>query len=389
MSVALKRKPLERFVPHHGKLETVRNQLDADDLLIAWVETEGALQAVAINKQSEQFWTVADRAPVLQQIAQLLNEIGLQGKPLRSSQEAKLAYTKTAAALSKTLFPPAIQKTIQNADRLFVIPSGNLWYLPFELLPESDADSTTPLLSRHAVCYVPTIGLLAATTGAAPAVAETVGIVGNMFSADRVSNQAETEWLLKAVPNSHRIDLSQKLAISSPTWLRIRADQIWVAASIPMSKNPWDSRLFPLDASRETLLSTWLQMPLKSPSRVFELGMHSAAEMAQFDGGNEIFLPACVLMASGTRAALLTRWPVGGKSSRMALGRLLEELQFEAPSTAWQRSAIALWAEQLASADEPALPPAWKNETTTLGGDHPLFWSSYILVGDHHAPSQP
>ncbi len=386
---ALKRWPLERFAPLPASLAEIRRAMQDDDLVIAWVETEKSLLGIAINKNTEESWRVDDRAAALQHIQQLLAAIGVPGQAKRDEQEVREAVQLSAAALSKLLLPENIRTMTQAANRLIIVPSGNLWYLPFEVLPDSDALNPAPLLARHRITYLPTIGSIQLIVGAAPNVVDTAGVVGSFFSNNRATNAQMSDSLVQVIPNSQRIDLTQKLPALPTHWLRLRADQLWVAADSPFPKNPWDLRILPFNGNRDNVLGSWLQSPLKSPARVILCGMHSSAEAKVLAGGNELFLPACTLLSSGTRAAILTRWPVGGRSTQIALARLLEELQFESPSAAWQRSAIALWAEQLPAEDEPALPPAIRNGTALVDGDYSLLWSGYFLVGDHEAPKPP
>lgn len=385
-NLALKRWPLDRFAPVRGSLEGVRQVIGDDDLMITWVESDKSLLGMAIGKNTEEVWKIDERDVVLRQLQQLLTSVGSTGQSKRDEQEVREAVQLSASALAKLLFPDRVRTIMQSAQRLIIVPSGNLWYLPFELLPVDDTVTPIPLLARRRTVYLPTIGSIRFASGAAPPINGCVGVTGSFFSNDRDLNNQLSNNVVQAVPNSLRIDLTQKLPSLPAHWLRHRADLLWVAADSPSPKNPWELRILPLNGNRENLLSSWLQVPLSSPSRVILFGMHTAAEGAPLAGGNDLLLPACTLLASGTRSIILSRWPVGGRSSQVALSRLLDELQFESPSSAWQRTAIALWAEQFPAQDELALPNSIRNGTALIDGDYAQLWSGYMLIGDHQAP---
>jgi hypothetical protein len=266
-----------------------------------------------------------------------------------------------------------------------VVPSGNLWYLPFDLLPMSDADPRTPLLARHPVCYVPTMAHVRQINAPAPVVRNTVGLFNTFFAVDRTTNQTLSSQIAKGSAQSVKLDVQQKSTLSTPSWLRLRSDQIWIAAELPMVKTPWELRVLPIEPSRENALANWMQSPLQAPVRLFLPGLQSSAQRVEMNGGNELFVPACTFMAAGVRSAWVSRWKVGGRSAHTALGRVLEELEYESPTSAWQRAAIALWAEKLPTGEETLLPAA-KGLPATVSGSHPLLWSGYMMIGDHRAP---
>jgi hypothetical protein len=274
---------------------------------------------------------------------------------------------------------------IAGAQRVVVIPNGNLWYLPFELLPASQSDPRKPLLARHAVCYLPTLAHVRQINSPPPVTQNMVGVVSPFFSTDRETNQSLCSQIGQSVKNSSRFDAQQKATLSTPSWLRLRSDQLWVASELPMAKTPWELRLIPIEPSQENALAHWMQSPLRAPARLFLPGLQSSAQRVEMNGGNELFVPACTLMSAGVRSVWMSRWKVGGRSALTALSRVIDELEFESPSAAWQRTAIALWAEKLPTADEPVLPNA-RSLPPTIDGNHPLLWSGYMMLGDHSPP---
>ena len=79
----------------------------------------------------------------------------------------------------------------------------------------------------------------------------------------------------------------------------------------------------------------------------------------------------------------MSRWPVGGMSSSAYLQRVRQEIQSgNTISGAMRRATVALWAEQFATLDEPILKPTGNDLPPLISGEHPLFWGSYMAIGD-------
>ncbi|MCC6509692.1 MAG: hypothetical protein IT423_11325 [Pirellulaceae bacterium] len=383
MMLALQRIALPRHQPAPVGLDDVQQRLRSSDVLISFVHSPTNVYGAAISKTAHHVWVVPE-SPVLDaKIALLLTQIGLRGAP-NLDVGMKAPWRTTASELSKLLLPEQARQMVAAGERTIIVPSGNLWYLPFDLLP-LDADGRVPLLARHPTCYLPTLSHVRLLGSAAPTVRNTIGIYNSFFANERVANQTLCGQIGQGLPQSLRLDSQQKSGLSTPSWLRLRGDQIWVASELPMVKTPWELRVLPLEPSQENALANWMQSPLRGPSRLFLPGLQTGASIVEMKGGNELFIPACTFMVSGVRSTWMSRWKVGGRSTHTALGRLLDEMQYESPSSAWQRSAIALWAEKIPTAEEPVLPSA-KSLPSTIDGSHPLLWSGYMVLGDHLAP---
>ena len=96
------------------------------------------------------------------------------------------------------------------------------------------------------------------------------------------------------------------------------------------------------------------------------------------DKGDEVFLAACGLMASGSRTALLSRWRVGGQSTTKLIKEFVQEMPHESAAGAWRR-AVELCGE---STLDPATEGRLKATATSdpLKADHPFFWAGYLLI---------
>ena len=67
-------------------------------------------------------------------------------------------WKETAANIATELFAGQLPSLVDGTKRLWIVPDGPLWFLPFDLLPVSDPSG--PLLGKKCdIAYTPTPGL--------------------------------------------------------------------------------------------------------------------------------------------------------------------------------------------------------------------------------------
>lgn len=380
--VALKRKPFDRFLPQAATLEQVQAALKPGDLMLAWVTVGDRLQAAAIHAEGVETWSVPKSLNFSKQIESLLDEIGLQGKDApRAALANEAAWRVTAQNLFEGLIPERAQTLVAVAKRLIIVPDGPLWYLPFDLLPESSKTAAEPWLVRRPIVYLPTLGSVALMRNDPPTVRNSLVVASTYFANDKALNEQLTNSLLAMLDQPLRSDSTARPGLPANLNLQLYVDQLLVTHKVEATAMTWDIDLFPLDGSRYSKLSGLVESPRRAPLRILMPGYETLAARGTTGDGREIFLPACALLHSGSRSMLLSRWSVGGRSSHAALKRFLSELTSECASVAWQRSALALWAEDFPVADEPAFKVNSK-DLTLISGLHPKLWSGYMVIGD-------
>ncbi|MCC7338908.1 MAG: CHAT domain-containing protein [Pirellulaceae bacterium] len=385
--ISLQRRPLDRCSPPPAELERLQSRLADGDLVLGLVLTGQQLIGVALTRELAMHWQVSDAEQVDTKLRALLAEVGTAHDPqsitVIDATSPAAAWHDSAQQLASKLFPAEVQTLLVGCQRVIMIPHDRLWYVPYELLPLATDAGTMPWIAHHAVTYVPTLGSIELAFADAPDVKETVGIVDGFFAPDGASNQALAQAVGQAIPGSHTLSLAQKLNIPSTAWLKLRTDQLWVGATVDASERGWDARVLPLGNEDQSRVGSWLSAPHTSPARVLLPGLRTAIGHGQLAQGDELFLPICALLYSGTKHACLSRWPVGGTSTATLLQRQLEELQSESPSAALRRAVLALWPEQFVSAEEPSMLPVSRNTPTLISGSHPLLWSGYMAIGDY------
>jgi CHAT domain-containing protein len=132
-------------------------------------------------------------------------------------------------------------------------------------------------------------------------------------------------------------------------------------------------------------LADWMLLPISGVEQAVFPGFHTSSENAlkRASTGDEVFLTATSLMATGCRTALLSRWRVGGQSTADLVREFVQELPHQPASAAWRRS-VQLASERLL---DPALEPRVRpGASDGVPGGHPFFWSGYMLLDTGATP---
>ncbi len=386
--LSLQRRHLERMAPPAANLKAVQQKLDKHDVVLALVLGGKQIFGLAVTADQTHAWQVNDADKLTNSLSALVAEIGLVRVGLKASQptdtlKPNAAWRATAEKLTAHVFPAEVQTMLAACERVIMIPHDQLWYVPYELLPLGANAGNPPWIVHHAVTYVPTLGSIEFAFSSEPAVKETTGIVGSFFALDPPTNIAAAEAVAQSAPSSHLINLAQNVSVPSASWLKLKTDLLWVATKIDSSDNAWELPVIPIGKPNLMGVGKWLDTPRTSPAIVLLPGLQTGLSQGKMARGNELFLPVCAMLYSGTRTACLGRWPVGGSSAKTFLQREIEELQSERPSAAFRRSVLAQWTEQFLIAEEPILLPVAKESPPLILGSHPLLWSGYMSIGDY------
>ncbi|GIW98697.1 MAG: hypothetical protein KatS3mg111_2030 [Pirellulaceae bacterium] len=392
--LALSRYSLPRFVPWEMTSVPAASVVPPTDAILAWAVSNSGALGILITEDGVETWRVEQVDAVRSRIALLLREIGLvrQQAPLLPSvvMASEAAWRQTAEELRDLLLPADIQARLHQAQRWIIVPHEQLWYLPWELLPEPQqgGGGGQRVLAMHEVVYAPTLGMSLRSHPGGSALNTTVGVQGRLLAADLALNAQLHQSLVAARPGTLVIDANQKVNYPSPVWLRARTDLLWSTQTVDIRDRELEVTWIPPVRGQGDPLRGWLRVPLGGPSLVILPGINGGLATGGLGDGDELFLPACALQVSGVRGAVLSRWPTGGRSTAALLERYLREVSLGSWSAAWRRSVLSMWANQWLIAEEPALLPAGKEAENLVTGEHPLLWAGYLHIGDGVADDQ-
>ncbi|WP_164101252.1 CHAT domain-containing protein [Candidatus Laterigemmans baculatus] len=344
--------------------------------VVSFVPLGNRIVGIAALPTGASMWLVENSSAIGTRAKRLLADIGVGRRRAGQSQLPSDDAWRSAAVELREALLPADKLPLEGLKHLVIVPSGPLWYLPFELLPVADEESAL-IGNAVAVSYAPTPGL-AIHPPPDTSVGDSVGYVTKLFFAPKVPEE-EADWVAK-LRDEHETSVSLPESGSIPgRFISARLRTLWVAAADqPPASGPAALQSSPLiyDAkSNQGSLAEWMRFPWGAPRTVLLPGFRSRLN----GDGSELFYTAIALHAAGTPEALLARWPVGGVSTATMMSEMLQELPNEDALSAWRRAVQVLRGSELDPTAEPLLSEGDRGRVD-LTGDEPLFWTGYMVL---------
>ncbi len=376
--IALSRGTLPMVTPHPVVDETAAGRLPTGTGLLTLVDLDAAIICTLHAGKESHVWAVPSGRGVANEIIKVLRGIGASGRPAASRLDDSESWKGDAASLRRRLIPNEQLDAFAGIDQLLIVPSGPLWYLPFELLPMGDQNA--PLLGDTlSLRYATTPGLaLYPSRPAQPELA--IGTAAQLFFAvrDRDLNSQLMENVVSAV------ERHQSLAAGAPVPSGQIGDAIGFFAALgaitPNTSAPLMTSVSLFDKNVQTApLAAWLRFPGQPAAGIFLPGYRTSAVAGQLGDGRELFMTLTALQVAGVRDVVISRWPVGGESTAILTKEFLQELPFAGVEPAWRRAVQTLRRSSLNPDSEPLLGNK-DQKRDELTGDHPLFWAGYLIA---------
>lgn len=286
--------------------------------------------------------------------------------------------------MAQAIFAPIAKELPTTAlaalDELVIVPDGDYWYFPFEMVPVENGNNKQLLTDLVKIRYAPTAGLAVGDERPAQSGARVI-VHGRLYNRETESITADAaERLKQQQPQSYvlRRRLPAASRYVAPSWRQlIVLDDIEDAQRNALD---WSVAQFDRGKAGGSLLD-WLELPWGGPELVVLPGFHTAAErgMRGKINGDEVLVATTALLATGTRTALLSRWRSGGQISMDLIREFCGGLADSTPAASLQRSMALARSTEL----DPSVEPRLKNVdvNTTPSAEHPFFWASYMLLG--------
>ncbi len=379
-TLALQRTDLPVAFPRPLTAKSDWEPLADEDAVLAFIPAGDNVLGVLATNNKTTVWPVAGFRTMPQQIARLMQEVGVVR---RRSGTAQLpaddqAWQAMALSIRDRLIPN--MELLAQTKRLAIVPTGALWYLPFEMLPTAEAGSAR-LNAATKITYAPTPGLAIHAVPASDSNLP-VAILTDLFFAPRDAERNEeiAQTLQAAVENP--------LVLPGPAsapgqWIGASSRHLVVAAPVTPAKAPLPFAWSPLvydGGMPGGQLADWMRLPFQPPESLALPGLRTGAVQAQAGHGEELFYASMALHASGVSKLILSRWPVGGESTGLLLKEYVQELPFIGSDAAWRRGVAIMREAELDPTREPLLTSG-DAEHEQLTGDQPLFWAGYMQFG--------
>ena len=341
----------------------------AGDNLIAMLFHSGKITA----------WRVEKPVSLAPQITKLIVELGVKRRRGGAAQLGDPAvWQDIVARLKKQVMSGLSDDVARKLKHLVVVPYGSLWYLPMEILPFDQPDGKR-MGEVFKISYAPTPGLAVNPLPVSSAKG-TAGVTGRFFVPNDVELSGEFDQdVLAAVQDT--VQLPNDSSISG-AFVGTKLERVWIA-SLLQAPDKLPLNFSPLAYDAEQVggsLGDWLRYPWGAPSEVILPGFQSSIMRGAKPTGTDLFMVTCGLHAAGVKNILISRWPVGGASTASLMMEHLGDVPFSNPSDSWQRSLVLLRGQELDPTLEPILSKG-DAEKGVITGDHPLFWSGYMMFG--------
>lgn len=371
----------------------IRQRLPQGTILWTFFAAGNEVYVFYVGSDQYDVWQLRGGQVAAQKLLmQFLTQLGFQdgNREFTVKELSETGWQTAGANLLNFLVAGSKADLGADFDRLIVVPDGVLWYLPFEALTiKADDNQHLPLVAKHRLHYAISSSMAVIDTPRAlPPQPRTLIFQGRLNpQEDSAAQQQRTAKLLEVVPGAVVVGAS---ANSPPGHMAAGLfDQMLVFEDLGDCSRPLSITPLPLQKA-STTLGEWLQLPMGRPNFVVLPGFHMATESAlrKSDislGGQEVFLAAAALQASGTQTILLGRWRTGGESLTTLLREFLQEWPEKSADESLQRAMLLVMTEPLDASHEPRVqkrsgdPPAKKG--------HPLFWANLLLIDSGQARS--
>jgi len=392
-AMALSRTRVPQTFPPMMSLEEIRKALPDNTSMLVYTESLGTIYGFLIDQRSMQPWPVLPEGPRDQPlhtlITEYLRDLGnvSAGQPMGTKELANPQgkWRESGAKLLRRLL--GNQNRPANFSELVIVPTGPLWYVPFEAMSVPAGDQLRPLLTAGqtplAIRYAPTASLgVPQKSGRSPN-AETLVLCGKFMSRDTsdVALEAVSRFSKSGIENLAvmRVDDRTSAIPASSSAFASRVQQLVVLDDIPMAPPlGWS----PFTTKARTPVASWLTLPWGGPRLVVLPAFHTAAESSfrgnALQNGDDLFMSAMLLEACGAKTVLMSRWRTGGRVSYDLVEQFLVQLADKPAAQAWRQAIMEVGSNPINVDEEPRVRKD-PNEEIPIA-NHPFFWGAFMLI---------
>ncbi len=271
---------------------------------------------------------------------------------------------REAADLYEALIAP-VAGAIAGRKRLAIIPAGTLYYLPFQILPESPDSNAKTLGDRQAVFYVTELKVPATSTTRRPEIR--LAAFGN---ADSSLQNAEEEVLsLKRIYPSAQVFLRAAATEDRAKTLPVSFTVVHFATHGNLDYTNFENSYLTLapgapgptaEDGRLTLREVWRLTGFDHRRLVVLSACNTAVAEDQVGGWPNS--PATAFLDAGVPTVIASLWPVDDAATASLITSFYQNLKT-------MDTAEALRQAQLTLRKDPKYA-------------HPYFWGAWVLLGD-------
>lgn len=409
--MALTRTQTSNVFPPMMKLEQIRKELPEKTAMLVFTESLGILYGFLIDNRNLTMWPILQE-PKADSLQKLITDY------LLALGNRDINYPLTIKELTdpngkwKETGSKLLNRLLGNESRpvhfteLVIVPTGQLWYVPFESLSVKIGEEYRPLIAAGreplTIRYAPTASLGVPRKTGRSVSANTLVVYGKFVSKDdpSVALNAIDRYVKAGIPQLVPMPaVSNEPFPSSASAFATQIKQLLVLDDIPIASNTLPLSWSPFNGDKMKLknpVASWLMLPWGGPELIILPGFHTPAEFSlktprtgakPIMNGEDLFLSAMALQACGAKTILMSRWRTGGRSSYDLVEEFLKNYSSMTSTESWRQAMMTVGGETLHLDEEPRV----RSETGTEPpmANHPFFWGAFILIDRGDVPENP
>ena len=394
--MALSRANVPKIFPPTMSLEEIRKALPEGTAMLTYTESRSMIYGFLIDRNSLAVWQVLPEGPrdkpLHGLITEYLHDLGnvSAGQQIGTKElvNPQGKWRESGARLLQRLLGNQMRPA--NFSELVIVPTGTLWYVPFEAMSVSSGDQSRPLLTAGqtplVIRYAPTASLGLQNDKSGRSVnAETLVLCGKLMTRDTldVSLEAANRFTQSGIKNLTVMQADDKI---SPLPVRAsvfssQIQQLVVLDDIPLAP-PLAWSPFSHDRTKAgNSVATWLTLPWGGPRLVVLPGFHTSAESSFRQGvqnGDDLFMSSMLLQACGARTILISRWRTGGRVSYDLTEQFLLQYAERPAAEAWRQAVLEVGSNPIHLDEEPRVRKEPVDDPPSA--NHPFFWGAFMLI---------
>ncbi len=376
-SFALRREPADLAFPPRVNPERIEASMEAGQLALITLQTGEGYHIFMIDPQRTRYFGLVSESAVKHGLTRILNSLGASKNFASTDVLTTDQWKEVVAEFQTNLLEDVDITQIATTKELIVIPDGLFWYLPWESFFMNLEAQETTFGDAMSIRYCPTLSLAFAKPRAVKRSGQTGLVAGVMYAkTDNVATTSFVDQFVIDVPDA--VAVPEKVIFPSNHSVFQLDQLVTLQAEKPRGK-PYDIKPLAVDTARfGTTLFDWMLLPEWAPETMVLPGLNSVGAGASKADGSDMFLTTTALLASGSRAALVSRWNSGGQMQIELAGRFAKCSRNMSLGDALKTSIEEVKLLDVDYAKEPRIDV--EKNAAPITGASPFFWANQILV---------
>ncbi len=428
-SYALRRQVAEPVFPPQRDISAYRSEIKTHQVALITMATASGYHQFVYGTEIEAYLGLVTHRDFKRALSGLYKSLGIDSHSGKLDVEdlSDESWKAAAVEMSKVLLIDQVEPG--HYEQLVIIPDGEMWYVPFEVLQKDttpaapdpakagaapaaipppganpQAGATPPpagvppaqpavpagpnyasLLGSFEIRYCPSLYLAFGVQRPERRLTRAAAVVARLHSkGDAESSKAAFLELEKAL--SGTVAIEQKMTVPLNYFGSILdLLVVWGDTRLPKS-GPFS--LYPALADEGVAggnIAAIMSLPFEGPEHVvLPAYWTSGTGSTKATGdGSDLFFLSCGMFASGTRSIMISRWRPGGDNSLQLSRRYAARLTDTTPARALRKSVEEAQALEV----QPDLEPRIEKLAVPVKATHPFFWAGNIVIEVPNAQS--